>query len=352
MTELTNIFTELSLEDEIWKECLKYPGYFVSSEGRLRTPSSHISRATPEKKSGYIQVSVKDFTGKRSMQSLHRIVAETFIPNPENKPEVDHINGIRSNAKVSNLRWATRIENASNKIFPNYVPKNRPIDQYDLDDNFIKTWKSVKDILEFYKYNIKTLRQACQGKIDTCGGYKWYYHDEKLVIIDEKWIDFKIKNKNIQVSSAGRILTVGGRKTYGSCRTNNQGKDSYMDYMSLNVHRIVMLAFHPREDANKLCVDHIDANKKNNALSNLRWATYSENSQHAHNMGAYTNRNLATKAVIQLSKEGKFIKKFESISDASREVNTGKSHISKCCKGRRNTCAGFKWVFESEYNKE
>lgn len=134
---------------------------------------------------GYIKVGVKDSTGKRSTQILHRIVAETFIPNPENKPEVDHIDGIRHNAKVSNLRWVTRIENESNKVFASYVPSYRSVDQYDIQDNFIKTWRSLKDVVEFYDFSVKKLRRACQKKI-ICGGYKWYYHDEKLVIIDEK----------------------------------------------------------------------------------------------------------------------------------------------------------------------
>lgn len=115
-----------------------------------------------------------------------------------------------------------------------------------------------------------------------------------------------------------------------------------------------MLAFNPREDADKFVVDHIDANKKNNALSNLRWVTRSENSQHAHNIGTYTekNRNIATKSVIQLNIEGKFIKKFKSLAASGRAVGVDGSNILNCCKGKTQTSAGFKWVYESEYNKE
>ena len=336
-------------EDEIWKESIKYKGYSVSSLGRLKTPRGHISQAKSNKNTGYIQVSVKEENKKPSMKFLHRIVAETFITNIENKPEVDHIDGNRSNAKVSNLRWVTKIENANNKVFANHVPSTRSIDQYSLNDEFIKTWESIKDVRSFYNFSRRKFKNVCDGKIESYQGFKWYYHEEKKVIPGETWIDFKIKNKIIKVSSAGRICGPSGNKTFGSCKTNFQDKDSYMYYSTTRVHRIVMLAFHPIEDADKFVVDHIDGNKKNNSLENLRWTTHSQNSQHAHDMGAYKDRNIPTKSVIQLSIFGEFIKEFKSMAEAGRSTGGSGDAISICIKGKSKSSSGFKWMLASEY---
>ncbi len=66
-------------------------------------------------KHGYLQVYVR-INGKRYAKHIHRLVAETFIPNPENKPCIDHINGNKLDNRVENLRWATHKENSNNPV--------------------------------------------------------------------------------------------------------------------------------------------------------------------------------------------------------------------------------------------
>lgn len=91
--------------EEIWKTVKGYNGYYqVSNTGKVRNPNKVL---TPNVgvKNGYVYVTLR-----KDKRLLHRIVAETFIPNPFNKPEVDHINGIRTDNNVCNLRWVTRTE--------------------------------------------------------------------------------------------------------------------------------------------------------------------------------------------------------------------------------------------------
>lgn len=96
------------INGEIWKEIDKYPGFKISSIGRVMEGNRLL---VPSTSNGYLVVSVREQGKKRTQRGIHRLVAEAFIPNPDNKPEVDHINTDRSDNRVENLRWATNFEN-------------------------------------------------------------------------------------------------------------------------------------------------------------------------------------------------------------------------------------------------
>jgi ribosomal protein S25 len=91
--------------------------YFVDTEGNVYRSGKKLK---PSLVRGYYVVSL--YPKKRSVK-VHRIVAETFIPNPENKPEVNHINGIKTDNRVDNLEWNTSKENVEHKI--NILGKSR-----------------------------------------------------------------------------------------------------------------------------------------------------------------------------------------------------------------------------------
>lgn len=93
---------------EIFKEIETAQGWFISNKGQIKDKDGNIRIPTPHPK-GYLQTSL---SGKNYL--VHRLVAKAFIPNPENKPQVDHIDGDKSNNCVENLRWTTSHENNSN----------------------------------------------------------------------------------------------------------------------------------------------------------------------------------------------------------------------------------------------
>ena len=96
---------------EIWKQSI-VENYSVSNLGRVRNDkTNHIIKPDKEEK-GYCRLSVK-IGGKRKHFPIHRLVAIAFIPNPNNKSQVDHIDNDKNNNRVDNLRWVSNKENSN-----------------------------------------------------------------------------------------------------------------------------------------------------------------------------------------------------------------------------------------------
>lgn len=99
---------------EIWKPVAECNGeYYVSSHGRVKSLKFGKERILKPSLSGnrYLSVDLWYLNKKRKVQNIHRLVALTFIPNPDNKPEVNHIDGNKLNNHIDNLEWVTRREN-------------------------------------------------------------------------------------------------------------------------------------------------------------------------------------------------------------------------------------------------
>ena len=99
-----------------WRPVVGFEGrYEVSNYGYIRAATTQMLRKLSHDANGYPVVCLRK-GNKVTTQKVHRLVATAFIPNPENKPQVDHINGIRDDNRADNLRWATPYENTHNPI--------------------------------------------------------------------------------------------------------------------------------------------------------------------------------------------------------------------------------------------
>ncbi len=183
----------------------------------------------------------------------------------------------------------------------------------------------------------------------------------------EIWKDINEYNGKYQISNLGRIRRNNPRFKQKQMILKTHIVNGYENIILRKdghkynhyIHRLVAIAFIDNSD-NYPCIDHIDTNKTNNVVSNLRWCTRKSNSNNPLTLRHMRENNPKSmlgkkgvlhprsKKVLQFDLEGKFINEFESISQASKLTNTNQGNLYLCCIGKRNKCNNFKWSFKNE----
>ena len=269
--------------------------YDIYDDGRC---FSHLSNKflTPKMSVKYPTYNLT-INGKKRQVKIHRMVAETFLDNPENKPIVNHIDGDTHNFSINNLEWVTASENSiharnnglmkvGNQLINKYI-NNLPNEE----------WKEIKD-------------------------YSLYL-----------------------ISSCGRVMNKRTKRLLKQYQNNSGGyycvnlwKDNHGKNFS--VHSLVYSNFTDDFDLYGFVINHKDGNKHNNNLYNLKKITYQENNIHA----VYKiQTNKSNKSIYQLNENQEIINEFPSIAAAQRQLNI--ANISRAIK-KQGRAGGFYWKFK------
>jgi hypothetical protein len=219
---------------EEWRDITGYEGlYQVSNLGRVKSVERYVYYNNGKTihykerilklytdQNGYKRVGLR-CNGKHYL--VHRLVAEAFIPNPDNKPCIDHINTCPWDNTVWNLKWCTSKENQNNPLTlkrlkvanvgrrrsdefkqkvsttmknkginigtenPMYNkygkehPQSKPVLQYDLNGNFIREWECARQINRELGIQQQNIGKCCLGKRPTAGGYVWKFKNNELI---------------------------------------------------------------------------------------------------------------------------------------------------------------------------
>ena len=163
------------MQEEIWKDIKGYEGlYQVSNLGRIKS-----IRFTKEKilkfnidRYGYSLVGLCVNNIYQKLQ-VHRLVAQAFIPNSENKPCVNHINELKNDNRAENLEWCSISYN--NKYGKRLEKYSKKVNQYDLLGNFIRQWNNANEAGILLNIPPNNIRMCCVGNLKTSGKFKWKY---------------------------------------------------------------------------------------------------------------------------------------------------------------------------------
>lgn len=166
--------------EEFWKDIEGYEGlYQVSNLGRVRSLRRNIIMKNQIARNGYVRVLLRN-NNIPKLYFVHRLVANAFISNPDNLPQVNHKDENKANNCASNLEWCTPKYNYNygtvNKRRARSLSKK--VLQFKPDGTFIKEWESIIDIqrnLGFYQSNIS---RCCRNIRKSAHGYIWKYKKE------------------------------------------------------------------------------------------------------------------------------------------------------------------------------
>ncbi len=284
---------------EEWKplDFMGYSKYEISNIGRLKTIKTGYITVGSLNKCGFLLLNIRHDDGKKKKPNMHLLVARAFLGNPPySESNVVHMDGNKQNNKVSNLKWYTK-----NTVLAKYNKFGNNTPQVPIIDNLI--WKSIANL----------------------------------------------NYPNYAVSNTGLVINLTtGYLTPGSIRLDGYQMIKLVDNKGTQqpelIHRIIAKAFLGiPDDKLELTVDHIDRNKSNNHISNLRWATKSE--QRINQIRPTFKRS--NKPITQILPNGQQLFTWFNLGDASTALNINIVKLREACRNN-SFIDGFYWKYALE----
>jgi hypothetical protein len=418
-------------EIEIWKDVGVYDGidytgmYEVSTFGNFKSLDRVIIYKNGQKRfrkgeikdpkpsgSGYKAVTLsKNGTGTTVL--LHRLILETFVPNPNPKiyTDVNHIDENKTNNRLENLEWTTHKENMNHGTLCQRVSEKAgtAVVQLSKDGILLKQWPSIRSVVN--SGEIKTIKKLRKDEI-VYNGYIWLSlskyktmtkedilgavskeNDSKCIIqlnLDgdyiKEWKSIYEIGESVERFSMKIISRAMMRKTYVYKDFLWLNKLDYLNCSKLDIDNIVKECNNVRNknrihnkraivqlDKNGFVINQWDTIKQATNELNISEAGISNiaktnsknkfgiilmfaddynklsNSEIIRIVNKKTSGNKNFKKVIQTKLNGEFVKEWNSIKEAANELCINAGNISSCLKGRYSQTGGFKWVYSKDY---
>lgn len=349
---------QMSIKHETWRNIQNFSIYEISNFGNLRNKQNGKLLGGNNSQGLYKSVSIINNDGKRVSKQIHVLVARSFLPNPYDKPIVNHLDGNKLNNYLNNLEWSTYSENVQHAVktglLDNSNSNGSPLEIYQLDmsGKIIQKFASVKEASTKTGISCRRIKNTFKGVTTDTDGYRWMWkHD-----LHKKSIDGEIWKKingypNYSVSNMGRVKINKNnyikkpRKNFGYNIISLSHESKKKTY---RLCRVVAQSFIPNPK-NLPIVDHINTIKDDDRAENLRWVTHSGN-----------NNNPLTreKRIKSVAKCKLYTKKpleiYDSVTNAGLANNIGIGKISEVANnnrrnskkaGARYNAGGFNWVF-------
>ena len=267
--------------------------YYITKEGQVYNEITNKELKGTISKHGYRVISFK-WNGKTINRYLHRLLATTYLDFDENSNLIiNHIDGNKLNNNLTNLEVISSSENLQHAYTTHLKkPNNKKCIIYQ-EDLKGEIWHPIKDFEDY--------------EVSNYGRVKSFKYNKPI------------------------ILRQDTRCGYKSVVLSKQGKPQHF-----TVHDLVYFNFHSVSKVDNKVIDHIDGDKFNNKLENLRYISQSENIIAA----AYQQKTKSCKSV-DVFKNNEFVCHYNSIAEAARILQVDGSAISKVCRGKQKTTGGY-----------
>lgn len=166
-----------------WKTIENYPNYSVSDTGLIKRNNKLLNPWLGSR--GYLYVSLSK-NGKVKKFSVHRLVANAFLPKNSNALEVNHLDENKKNNCVSNLEWTTHKKNLNYGTHNSRMARTKisqklgkPVIQFDKNGNYLKRWNSAQECGR-NGFNYRHVSECCKHERKTHAGFIWKYESEVI----------------------------------------------------------------------------------------------------------------------------------------------------------------------------
>lgn len=311
------------------------PDYEIDPNGNVFSKITGKYMKQYLRKDGYMQVGLLTVskTGQKKMRSwlVHRLVSLAFIENPSNLSVVNHRDGNKTNNSVTNLEWCTVAENViharrtglrvggpSRKAIEMSIEvTRRPIIQISRSGEIVRRWSSVTEASASTGATVSAICAACKRTKHTAAGYLWCYEDDANGVSEalESYKNGYGRKPVYQYSLSGDLIKKWNSIADVERETGYRGSS-----------------------ITSACKGRIKQSY------GFIWSR-EEKEQSYFSGSTLLGSKRKNRPVLQFSKEGEFIKKWPSATEAARKFGFDSSSISKACRGKTTFYKGFIWKF-------